>query len=119
MLWAKSFQTFECFNPLSRNPTKNPHKMAKHTQTIHWQFAHAHATIPHAIFETTRSRFIQILHHCSVSRKITPLYIFLAQVFIVTKTAHRSENLPNFSSHVLKYKSVFLKLYVTLQCHKR
>ena len=67
MLWAKSFQTFECFNPLSGNPTKNPHKMAKHTQTIHWQFAHAHATIPHAIFETTRSRFIQILHHCSVS----------------------------------------------------
>ena len=34
--------------------------------------------IPHAIFETTRSRFIQILHHCSVSWKITPQY-FLAQ----------------------------------------
>ena len=30
--------------------------------------------IPHAIFETTRSGFIQILHHCSVSWKITPLY---------------------------------------------
>ena len=24
-------------------------------------------TIPHAIFETTRSGFIQILHHCPVS----------------------------------------------------
>ena len=34
--------------------------------------------IPHAIFETTRSGIIQILHHCSVSWKITPLY-FLAQ----------------------------------------
>ena len=32
--------------------------------------------IPHAIFETTRSGFIQILHHCSVSWKITPLYFF-------------------------------------------
>ena len=31
-------------------------------------------TIPHTIFETTRSGFIQILHHCSVSWKITPLY---------------------------------------------
>ena len=30
--------------------------------------------IPHAIFETTRSGFIQILHHCLVSWKITPLY---------------------------------------------
>ena len=31
-------------------------------------------SIPHAIFETTRSGFIQILHHCPVSWKITPLY---------------------------------------------
>ena len=36
--------------------------------------------IPHVIFETTRSgfRFIQILHHCSLSLIITPLY-FLTQ----------------------------------------
>ena len=32
--------------------------------------------IPHASFETTRSRFIQILYHCSVSWKITSLYFF-------------------------------------------
>ena len=32
----------------------------------------------HASFETTRSGFIQILHHCSVPWKITPPY-FLAQ----------------------------------------
>ena len=31
--------------------------------------------IPHAIFETTRSGFVQILHHCSVSWKITPPFI--------------------------------------------
>ena len=32
--------------------------------------------IRHASFETTRSAFIQILHHSSVSWKITPLYFF-------------------------------------------
>ena len=31
-------------------------------------------SIPRANFETTRSGFIQIWHHCSVSWKITPLY---------------------------------------------
>ena len=30
--------------------------------------------IPHAIFQTTRSGFIQFLHHYSVSWKITPLH---------------------------------------------
>ena len=30
--------------------------------------------VPHAIFETTRSGFIQILYHCSGSWKINPLY---------------------------------------------
>ena len=34
--------------------------------------------ITHAIFETIRSGFFQILYHCSVSWKINPLY-FLAQ----------------------------------------
>ena len=32
--------------------------------------------ISHTIFETTRWGFIQISHHCSVSWKITPLYLF-------------------------------------------
>ena len=32
--------------------------------------------ILHTIFKTARSGFIQILHHCSVSWKITPLYFF-------------------------------------------
>ena len=31
-------------------------------------------SIPNAIFETTRSRFIQILDHGSVPWKITPVY---------------------------------------------
>ena len=49
-------------------------------------------TIPHAIFETTRSRFIQILHHCSVSWKITPLYYFSTNlIYFGQKRGHRSE----------------------------
>ena len=70
--------------------------------------------VPHASFETTKSRFTQILHHCSVSWKITPLY-FLAQTFILwTKSNFQTfewldENLPNSLCHVWNYKSVFLK----------
>ena len=36
--------------------------------------------IPHAIFEIKRSGFIQILHHYSVSRKITPLNFFSSKL---------------------------------------
>ena len=32
--------------------------------------------ISHAIFQTTKSGFIQILHYCLVSLKIKPLYFF-------------------------------------------
>ena len=45
--------------------------------------------IPHTTFETTRSGFLQILHHCSVSWKITPLYFFkLKPHMLWTKIAH-------------------------------
>ena len=36
--------------------------------------------IPHAIFDTTSSGFIQIVHHCSVSLRVTPLYFFRLNV---------------------------------------
>ena len=42
--------------------------------------------VPYVIFETARSWFIQILHHCSLSSKITPC-IFLGQTSS-TKIAH-------------------------------
>ena len=42
--------------------------------------------IPHTIFETTRSGFIQIFHHCPVSWKITVhiihTYIYMSSVHI-------------------------------------
>ena len=47
--------------------------------------------IPHVSFGTTRPRFIQILHHCSVSWNII-LCIFLFQTFILwTEGARRNE----------------------------
>ena len=47
--------------------------------------------ISNAIFETTRSGFIQILHHCPVSWKITPLH-FLAQTSCaLDKNSHQSK----------------------------
>ena len=43
--------------------------------------------IPHAIFETTRSRFIQILHHCSVPWNINRLYFFRQKEPIEVKSS--------------------------------
>ena len=36
--------------------------------------------ISHVIFQTTSQVFLQILHHSSVSRKITPLYCFSSNI---------------------------------------
>ena len=85
--------------------------------------------IPHASFESTRSRFVQILYHCSVSQKITPLYL-LSQTFILwTKRAHRSEIFRllrvGMKIHQISYvifettSQFFFKLCITLQCHER
>ena len=41
--------------------------------------------ITHTSFETTRSRFIQILHHCSGSSMIIPLYFFSSNLY----TSHK------------------------------
>ena len=43
--------------------------------------------IPHAIFETTRSGFIQILHHCSVPWNIDRLYFFRQKEPIEVKSS--------------------------------
>ena len=86
--------------------------------------------IPHPIFETTRSKFIQFLHHCSVSWKITPLH-YLAQTWYVLRTeiAHRSETFGLLSGWVKIHQILhvifettsqfFFKLCITLQCHDK
>ena len=83
--------------------------------------------IPHASFETTRSSFIQILHHCSVP---CLLCIFSSQTFILwTKRAHRSEIFRLLSGWVkiqqIPYvmfettSQFFFQLFITLQCHEK
>ena len=83
--------------------------------------------IPDASFETTRSEFIRILHHCSVS---CLLCIFLSQTFILwTKRAYRSEILRLLCGwvkmHQIPYvmfettSQFFFKLFITLQCHEK
>ena len=83
--------------------------------------------IPDASFETARSGFIQILHHCSVS---CLLCIFLSQNFILwTKRAHRSEIFRPLSGcvkmHQIPYvmfetaSQFFFELFITLQCHEK
>ena len=85
--------------------------------------------IPHAIFETTRSGFIQILHCCSVSWKITPPYFFSSNLILWTKIVHWSKVLELLSGWVKihKFRDVifettshfFFKLHIMLQCHER
>ena len=85
--------------------------------------------IPRVIFETTRSGFIQILHHLSVSWKITPLY-FLAQTSnTLDKNNPRREIFRLLSGwvriqqifHVIFETSIlfYFKLCITFQCHER
>ena len=66
--------------------------------------------IPHASFETTRSRFTQILHLCS-------LYFLSQTLMLWTKRAHRSEifrflsgwvKIHQIPCHVWNWKPVFL-----------
>ena len=43
--------------------------------------------ISHAIFETTRSGFIQILCHCAVSLKVAPPYLLVQTLIILDKNS--------------------------------
>ena len=86
--------------------------------------------ILHAIFETTtRSRFIQISHHCSVSWKITPLYFFTSNLIcfgqkepVEVKFSDLSGRVKihEISHAIFETKSqFFFKLCVTLHCHEK
>ena len=85
--------------------------------------------IPHAILETTRSGFIQTLHHYSVSQKITPLF-FLAQTsYTLDKNSPLKWHFWTLSGWVRIHQiphvifettsQFFFKLCITLQCHGR
>ena len=81
--------------------------------------------IPHASFETTTSRFIQILSYCSVSPKITPLYCFMSTLYIWEKKSPSKWNFrtfeclgeksPNFFVIFETTSPFFFQLCITLQ----
>ena len=68
--------------------------------------------IPHAIFETTRSGFIQILHHCSVPWNINCLYFCRQKEPIEVKSSDFwvvGWRFTKFSCHIWNQKPVFLQ----------
>ena len=86
--------------------------------------------ISHAIFETTRSVFNNILHHCSVSWKITPLHFCTPKPCVLwIKRAHRKEIFRLLNSLVkiheishVTFKTTsqfFFKHCITFQCRER
>ena len=82
--------------------------------------------IPHYIFETTRSGFIQILHHSSASRKITTvnfcswnLLHFGQKESIETKYSDFWEVRSKFNKFLVSYfKPQVRFFYITLHCHE-
>ena len=65
-------------------------------------YSNESSPIPHAIFETTRSGFIQILHHCSVSWKITPLHFFRSKPYTLDKNSPSKLHCRTFLSDWVK-----------------
>ena len=84
------FQTFECSNDSSPNSS--------------------------CYFWNHKVSFIQILHHCSVSWKITPLYFFKLKLYVLSsKRAHRSENFRLLSGCVKFYQILQVIFETTIQ----
>ena len=87
-----------------------------HEYTIFQTFSALMKVLPvtHVIFGATRSGFIQILCHCSVSWKII-LLCFLAQTSYAL-----DRNIWNISQVIFETTSqYFFKLCITLQYHER
>ena len=73
--------------------------------------------IPHAIFETKRSGFIQVMHHSSVSWKITPQYFFSSNLIYFEQNSPSKRNFwtfewlgeysSNSACHIWNHKSVY------------
>ena len=70
--------------------------------------------IPHGSCETTRSRFIQILYHCSVSWRIPPVYFFISNLYTVEKKEPIENKLSDFWVFGWKFTN-FLMSYLKLQ----
>ena len=85
--------------------------------------------IPHTSFETTKSRFIHLSYHWSVSWKVTPLYFFISNLYTLDKRSPSKWNFQTFDwlvkIHQIPYvmfetaSQFFFKLCITFQFHER
>ena len=84
--------------------------------------------IPHVIFQTTSQFFLQILHHLSMSLKITPLYFSGQQLNTLHNRRKWKCKFWRLSSAWVKFHQVFIifkttdqiffKFCINLQCHE-
>ena len=54
----------------------SPVSLMRHSSSVQIARLFIFLSAPMKVFETTRSEFIQTLHYYSVSKRITPLYLF-------------------------------------------
>ena len=76
--------------------------------------------IPHAIFETTRSGFIQILHHCSVLWKVNLLYFVAQTLYTLNKKSPSKRNFQTFECFqtFTKLLMSYLKTQESFSCKR-
>ena len=80
--------------------------------------------IPHAIFETKRSGFIQVMHHSSVSWKITPQYFFSSNLIYFEQKSPSKRNFWTFEwwVNIHQIPHVIFETtsqFIILECHER
>ena len=85
--------------------------------------------MPYAIFKTTRSGFIQILHPCSGSSHNSSVFLQLKTCILWTKRAHLEEIFRLLGGwlkiHLIPHvifettRQLFFKLSITLWCNER
>ena len=81
--------------------------------------------IPHTSFQTTRSRFTQILHHCSVSCLLCICYLKplhfrqkeLSEIFRLLSGWVKIHQIPYVMFETTS--QFFFKLFIILQCHEK
>ena len=67
--------------------------------------------IPHASFETTRTRFVQIFHQCSVSWMIALLYFSISNLYTLDKKSPSKWNFQTFECWVKIHRIVYTILF--------
>ena len=136
------FQILECSNESSRNSSCTfwnqkgrfysnfPLLFILLKGNLNFEHSKENSHSCHAIFETTLSKFTQILYHCPVLWKITPLYFFSSNLIYFLQRKPTEVQVFRLSTarvkvHRISYvtfrtKSQFsFKVWTTLHCNAR